>query len=309
MCAYIELEDRPRIDDGGLVVIPPGPREEAERTLEAMVDRIAVATDRSRAIRSPAQAVALEADGPDELSWLEAQDGIAGFDRIAASHGFAVHLELSAFEFFLDRPDGAALLADALSGSKAEDEFLGFLRLFERAFGESSDRLVPCLAAFLEARPGLEFTKTEVKRWITKLRGAVVHADKKKPLPVAGDYRPLIPRMKFAAYDVLLNKESWHGRSLDRRDAWTPTSAPLPDGGLVMAQRSEGVGRAQIFDAFGVYPLDLSSRKVELPDDHWPRHRGTTSRGPAGMVHVRGAEALAVNQSAPSAGGPESDCE
>lgn len=303
ICAYIELKERPQIDGDGLIVIPPGPREEAERSIESMVDRIAVATDRARVISSPAQAVALQADRADELSWLEAQQGIAGFDRIAASHGFAVALEPDAFEHFTDRPDGAALLADALSGSKAEDEFLGFLRLFERAFGESSDRLVPCLAAFLEARPGLEFTKTEVKRWITRLRGAVVHADKKKPLPVAGDYRPLIPRMKFAAYDVLLNKESWHERSLDRRDAWTPTSAPLADGGLLRAQRSSGVGRAQMFDAFGVYPLDMSSRKIELPEDHWPRHRGATSSGPAGTVDVRGAEALAVRPPVASAGG------
>jgi hypothetical protein len=302
VCAYVELDGRPQVSGDGLIVIPPGPREEAERSIEAMADRIAVATDRARAISSPAQAVALQADRPDELPWLESQKGIAGFDRIAAAHGFAVALEPEAFEFFADRPDGAALLADALSGSKAEDEFLGFLRLFERAFGESSDRLVPFLAAFLEARPGLEFTKTEVKRWITRLRGAVVHADKKKPLPVASDYRPLIPRMKFAAYDVLLNKASWHGRSLDRRDAWTPTSAPLPDGGLLMAQRSAGVGSAQMFDVFGVYPLDLSSRKIELPEDHWPRHRGTTSSGPAGMVHVRGAEALAVRPQVASPG-------
>lgn len=294
MSAYISLDERPDIDSNGLIVIPPGPREEAERMIEAMADRIAIATNRPRAIRSTAQSVAFQAEDLEERTWLDSQDGIAGFDRIAPRHDFGVKLEPPFLNHLSDRGDGAALLADALSGSKAEDEFLGFLRVFERAFADSSGRLVPVLATFLEARPGLGFTKTEVKRWITRLRGGVAHADR-NPLPIEADYRPLIPRMKFAAYDVLLNKASWREKSSDRRDVWTPTTAPLPDGRLLVAQHSEGPGHAQVFDAFGVYPLDLSSRKLELPEDHWPRRGPESSRGPAKPVSVRGANALAVS--------------
>jgi hypothetical protein len=294
MSAYIPLCQRPEIDGDGLVVIPPGSREEAERMIETMADRIAIATDRARAIGSPAQAEAFQANEPEDLVWLCAQKGIAGFDRIAPSHGFTVNLEPTTLNCFADRGDGAALLADALSGSTAEDEFLGFLRVFERAFRESSDRLIPFLARFLETRPGLKFTKTEVKRWITKLRGAVVHADKKQ-LPIEADYRPAIPRMKFAAYDVLLNKATWRDNSSDRREAWTPTTAPSPDGELLVAQHSEGPGRAQLLDAFGVYPLDLSSQNLELPEDHWPRRGPKDSRGSAMPVEVCDKEMLAVS--------------
>jgi hypothetical protein len=302
MCAYIPLDGRPEIDDEGLVIVPSEAREEAERMIEATADRIAVATDRTRSISSPRQVVAFESDDPEEQAWLEAQKGIAGFDQIAPAHGFSARLEPTDLQQFAGRGDGAALLADALSGRSAEDEFLGFIRLFEKAFRESSDRLVPFLAGFLEARPGLAYTKTEVKRWITRLRGAVVHADKKE-LPITADYRPVIPRMKFAAYDVLLNKANWRDNSSDRREVWTPTSAPLPDGGLLVVGRSTGRGRGEILDAFSVYSLDLEAGDVELPEDHWPRRAPKSARGPAKTVTVCAAERLAVGRGRIAAGG------
>jgi hypothetical protein len=296
MCAYIPLDGRPKVDDEGLVVIPSGARGRAERMIEAMADRIAVATDRARSISSPRQVVAFRYEDP------EAQKGIAGFDQIAPAHGFSAKLEPRDLDHFAGRGDGAALLADALSGRSAEDEFLGFIRVFENAFRESSDRLVPFLARFLEARPGLAYSKTEVKRWITKLRGAVVHADKKE-LPIAADYRPVIPRMKFAAYDVLLNKARWRENSSDRREVWTPTSAPLPDGELLVVGGSAGPGRGQILDVFSVYPLDLEAGDVELPGDHWPRRAPKAARGSAKTVTFCAAERLAVRPEVIAPGG------
>jgi hypothetical protein len=295
MCAYIPLDGRPEVDDEGLVVIPSGARKRAERMIEAMADRIAVATDCARSICSPRQVVAFRGEDPEEQAWLEAQKGIAGFDQIAPAQGFSAKLEPSDLDHFAGRGDGAALLADALSGRSAEDEFLGFIRVFENAFRESSDKLVPFLAGFLEARQGLGYSKTEVKRWITKLRGAVVHADKKQ-LPIAADYRPVIPRMKFAAYDVLLNKARWRENSSDRRQVWTPTSAPLPDGELLVVRGSAGPGRGQILDAFSVYPLDLDAGDVELPGDHWPRRAPKAARGSAKTVTICAAERLAVRR-------------
>jgi hypothetical protein len=292
--AYVPLDGRPEADGDNLLLVPSGPRREAERTIETVSDQIAVLTDRGRSIASINPSVAFKPDDAEELEWLRSFDGISGLDRLTSSTEVTFELEPELLTSLGDREDGTTLLADVLSASGKSDSFRGLVRVFERAFGASSNSLVVHLAEFMESRPGLGYTKTEVKRWITKLRGPAVHANRHE-LPVEADFRSVVPRMKFAAYDVLFNKEFWGDGSSARRDVWHPTRAPRADGGVVVLKEAAGAMIGQIVDPFGAYPLRLQSLSVDLPDDHWPSRGPRASRGPGGTFEVATAETFAVH--------------
>ena len=107
-----------------------------------------------------------------------------------------------------------------------------FFLLFEQAFASSPGRLVKPLAEFLAKRPGLDYTKAEVKSWITHYRGRAMHADRRPPLSEA-DVRPIIDRVLLAGYEVLVNKMTWGTADVGRRDAGrrSPGRSIAMDGG------------------------------------------------------------------------------
>ena len=127
-------------------------------------------------------------------------------------------------EALADRLEGAALVGEALANAHLTGRFHELIRLFEFAFAENGNRLVLHVAEFLSAWPLFAYSKTEVKRWLIRLRNPATHVDRagRSGIVVEVDLRSVIGRMTMAAYDVLLNKRSWGDRSVDRRDVWRP---------------------------------------------------------------------------------------
>jgi hypothetical protein len=120
-----------------------------------------------------------------------------------------------------DREEGTSLLAESMSQDQMGSRFRDLLRVFERAFAESSDRLVPMLADFLALHPRLGYSKTEVKHWIVRLRGRATHADRHPPL-FGADLENYVDRVVLAAYEVVFNKQNWHSYDSCRRSQRPP---------------------------------------------------------------------------------------
>lgn len=292
--AHVHLDSPLKLDEEGLVLVPDVPRRAAEHMIETTADQISILANRSRNLRSINPAVVFFADDETELAWLKERPGISGADQLHATHGYTVDLEPEMLRHLVDRQDGATLLADAITHRRHSDQFRALIRVFERAFACSSSELVLYLSQYMEARPGLGYSKTEIKRWITRLRGPAVHADR-HDLPVEADFRHVVPRMKFAAYDVLLNKAAWRDQSTNRREMWSPTTAPRTDGGLMAMHATGGAGEVQITDAFGAYVQSLQQIPGELDGNYyWPTKGPSVSRAPAGTFEVALPEKFAV---------------
>lgn len=272
VAAYVPLARRPDLNSDGFIVVPPDARHKAEQLVEASANRIAVLSGYGRRIYSMRQTVAFQTLSDSEMAWLKSTAGIEGLDRFVYVGTFEIRLGPDLLEHLEDRRDGVALLADVNSLPFRSDKFRTLIRVFERAFGCSSNRLVVHLSRFLQDRPGLSFTKSEVKHWITKQRGQAVHADR-ADLPVEADFFPAVPRMRFAAYDLLLNKLTWKDESVDRREIWKPTQAPSSAGGMISVQSQNFSVANQFLDWFRAYPLGVKWPKIHLSAGHWPTER------------------------------------
>jgi hypothetical protein len=272
VCAQVALDVMPRIDDSRLVHIPESERGTCEAAIESAANLESVAFGCRRSISSPNLAVALLPETDDEKRDLANADGIYGADRGRAVGRLTVFVEEAALASLGDREEGVALIAEALSQKHLTGRYHELLRVFEQAFAESADRLVPLLAEFLAQRPKLGYTKTEVKRWLVRLRGPATHADRHTPVLEAG-LSGVIDRMLLAAYEVVFNKQTWQSRDTIRRDVWTPTTGPLDAQGawFVIQHRIEAPFEAQLYDPYGAYPLDLGAQSAEFNERVWPR--------------------------------------
>jgi len=217
--AWDAVEDRPRLVSAsvvldqfpeateGCVSIPEQARRSAERALERTGDLLSVSRGSVCALSSPNLPVAFRGGSASEQEWLTSHNEIAGFTRLVAQPDVSPGVDVQLVTKLGDRPDGVALLAETVASQRLLGQFKEAVRVFERAFARSSDRLVPVLADFLERRPVLGFTKTEVKNWISRIRGRVVHADRHKHEPaLEADVRPYTARMILAAYEVVLQQ-------------------------------------------------------------------------------------------------------
>jgi hypothetical protein len=290
--ALVPLEGPPEVDSDGLVQVPDEPRRRGEEALQNVADTLSVVTGGGRALASPSLPVAFKADTPDERAWLHAQTGLAGAEE--AQPMFTVTLEDRHANALSDRLYGVTLMAEAWSNSHLTGRFHELVRLFELAFKEKRNRLILVLADFLAARPLLAYTKTEVKRWIKRLRDPATHADQAHELVTEARLRPVIARMTFAAYDVLLNKRDWSNRSTARRDVWHPDTGPLtPDGReIFVRQHSTGSMETQLLDRFGAYPLNLSAGLGRLGEDCWPPQGPSRTRARHGGIRVVAAHEI-----------------
>jgi len=159
-----------------------------------------------------------------------------------------------------------ALLAEALQGHPT-GQFRDLFRVFERAFALPAGVLVAPLHAFLHDRYG--YTEEEIEKW-RGLRHAATHADVRRRFVVEADVRPVLARVKQAAYDVLFNKESWRDQAPARRDLWSPTGwTSQPSGEVKVLQHSTGRLEAKLLDQFSAYPTDLEGAITALPAGWW----------------------------------------
>ena len=105
-------------------------------------------------------------------------------------------------------------------------KFKELIRLFENAFGTSSSELASLLENFLQTASSARYDSQEIRLWIVSNRDAATHADlRRTPFLIHDEnIQNDIDRILQAGYDVLLNKEKWHDRSITRRQLSTPAS-------------------------------------------------------------------------------------
>jgi hypothetical protein len=270
--AAIELPERPAVNKDRLVVVPEGALKQAEASIESSANLIAVSERSKRSISSPIPSVAFLPEDEATRKWLDSTNGLFLSDSgIVSIGGFQVDPDTT-LELSSDRPDGVALLAEALAHDHPTGMFHELLRVFERAFRLSSSELVPPLAEFLNGA-NLGYSKAEVKRWLTQLRHPATHADKKAKFVLESDIRPVIPRMMQAAYDVLFNKDTWRTPSTGRRDLWRPPAGIFGEPmNLYKTPESSVQIALQWFDEVGSYPMN---RKVDIgkvmPTEMWAK--------------------------------------
>jgi hypothetical protein len=291
LSATVSLDQRPGADADGFIEVPEDARRRAETALQVTANLLSVATGGSRPLSSPSLHVAFRAQDSDEREWLGRHAGITEVQRGRSLPSFSVRLEERHLEALADRLEGAALVAEALANPHLTGRFHELVRLFELAFAENGNRLVLHVADFLGAWPLPGYSKTEVKRWLIRLRNPATHVDRagRNGIVLEVDLRSVIGRMTMAAYDVLLNKRDWGNRSVDRRDVWRPDTGVLgPTGDQVFVRQHSTPAplEAQILDGFGAFPLNLAAGGPRLSDDCWPTAPTSTTAPIAGGVRV-----------------------
>ena len=300
VAASVALDEPPVSDSWGVVEVPDTPRRQAEAAIEVAANAVSIATGHRRTL------VARVTSGVQVGEHRRANMALctvhAGNSRKGTAAGrVLVKLDEQDINALADRDAEVALMAEVLEQRHETARLRIFFLLFEQAFASSPGRLVKPLAEFLAKRPGLDYTKAEVKSWITHYRGRAMHADRRPPLSEA-DVRPIIDRVLLAGYEVLINKMTWGTADVGRRDAWTPISGPLDrDGRWFLLQHSAPTVVGQIFDVFNAYIVSVKRGPVLALDAAcWPRQSPTKINAPQAPVEVVPAERLAVIGERPS---------
>lgn len=260
------------LDVGEPVVIPDAERRLLEEVLEALVRVEALEYWSTHSISSPDKYVGLRSTDDDEGASLEGavvEHGISSRAEPFYPPAGILREHISELD---DRWDGVALLAEALNSPSAFGAYTHLIRLFERAFGVGPGELTPLLETLLSSTP-FDFTPSEVNAW-TAARAPAFHADRRETFYLERDVAPLVPRMRDAGYEVLMNKLEWRSKSVERRPIWRPLSGTLPNGSFFATQGMVGGGiRAQFRDGFDSYPLLLAGPVDEaLPRALWVQH-------------------------------------
>ena len=261
----------PRLDDGGLIVIPEEPRQWCEAAIIRAADVLAINTRSARSVVTGTPPLALVPEGEADLALLAQARAIRANPPRALST-FITGVSLADLGPALHgRWDGAALLAEAYSHKQWSGRYREFVRLFEVAFGRSFMQMDKKLSAALA--PGMGYAAAEVRRW-QALRHPFSHADGKKTDEIAleSDARPVAQRMEQAALDILMNKAEWGTWSSVRRNLWRPDAitADATGRGFVV-QGSAPTVEWLLLDEFGVFPRILKLQHTNLPLDWWHR--------------------------------------
>jgi len=252
--------------------VPERERQTARLALETAANIASLGLGCRRELSSPNPYVAFEAESDEEGAWLAESTGLHGGLEGVSNQSIQHRLDLESEEqlsSLRDRWDGVALLAEAITATRATGRFIDFMRLFERAFRTPAPRLTEPLVAFLD--PRFRYSTDEVRHWTTTMRGSAAHADQRKEFLIEPDVRPYLARVEQAAWDVLLNKLNWRDPSTNRRLVWSPLGGSVsPAGDLTIAVRSTPTLVAQLTDRWEEFPLDLETR-VRAPATWWPQ--------------------------------------
>jgi hypothetical protein len=264
--ADLPVPPQRNIDD--LIEVPQNVREQAEDLLQHSANMLAVAHGVKRHLASPMPCLGLKPESRSEEQLLQQSAGIVrslgpGLPWAKGS------IDSPALERLVDRLDGVALLAEAISAGTALGEFHELIRVFERAFSLGGRSLVLPLSQFLESAEGLGYTRSEVHTFLKTVRDQATHADRRKEFLLESDVRPVIARTRQAAYDVLFNKETWRSPSSERRVVWTPLAGLADPDVPFIVKGSNVVMQLQVMDEFGVFPHDLSNAANQVPEGWW----------------------------------------
>lgn len=270
--AHVELVRWPEKTQDNYIIIPETERKSAEEAIETVANLIAIAEHCQRSISSPSPCVAFLPENEVALEWLETSAGIVANRDSVPDVRFRLEIDEKLLMALSDRLDGVALLSEALAHNHPTGRYHEFIRLYERAFQLSISQLDKKLFQFLRDSE-LGYERDEIKTWI-QLRDAATHADERKSnhLVLESDVTRFIPRMKQAAYDLLLNKKVWRDRSSERRNFWKPVVVTISRQNAIQLTKGKAASfQFQAFDEFKSYPLDLNSGLNPLPKDVWSK--------------------------------------
>jgi hypothetical protein len=268
--AVTVLEARPEVSSLGEVTVPEQARKRAEVAIETVANFLSVLNHSRRRIASPRPFVALGIDDEDEKGWASSLSRFQGEHTSIPKTSYCLPTTSENLQAFSDRLDGVALLAEALAHEHSTGKFHEFMRLFERAFALAPSQFEKKLAQFLRGAD-LGYDRAEVKRWI-ELRNPATHANDltRSDIVFESHVRPVIARMEQAAFDVLLNKNTWAHSSKERRPLWRPPVATIsPKNALRLTQGLEAKFQFQILDPFDAFVYDGGFRIPELPNHLW----------------------------------------
>lgn len=279
-------------------------RKAAEGAIELAARIVAVDGRHSFGIQSPEPCLGVSGLSPSQSKQLVGQPlaGLLPLTEPSAVTPTGI-MEVGRLDELRDRPDGVALLAEALNSTTAFGQYVQILRLFERAFRRKVGSLEGPLASFL-AESVHGFGRREVRGWL-EARGPSFHADWRDEVFLEADLRPFSIRMMEAGYDVLFNKETWRAPSSGRRNTWKPPAGTNAERGSVfVTQGSTPVVRFRVFDPFGSYPHLLAGGLTSppLPRGVWLTH--TEKRAAWQLLpkrRVREQSTRAINDSAEAA--------
>jgi hypothetical protein len=281
------LEYRPKVTAENEVVVPDKQRAAAEAAIEVAANLIAASQGCRRDISTPWPPVVFVATGGDGRFWLESCGGIK-HDRLKRTMTHAERLDFddSVLNKLEDRPDGVALLVEALAHDHAMGRYHEFIRLFERAFSRPAKLLTGPVSAFLDPRFG--YTQEELRVWFEEYRDPATHADARAGFLLEADVRPVIDRIEQAALDVLFNKERWRDDSTARRTVWMPQAGTDgPEAQVFVTKGSPPPPlKGQILDEYGCFPMNLQAVIEPRPEDWWPREHPRSSKTEPARVRV-----------------------
>ncbi|HHL39805.1 MAG TPA: hypothetical protein ENJ37_04815 [Deltaproteobacteria bacterium] len=265
--AEIQIQP-PEIDNDGFINLPEKERRLCEATLENVANLIAIFGRCHRSISSVYPCAVLLVDDRDKRKSLDATKGFRAKQSHIIGHHFQIPVDSNLVSGLQDRLDGVALLAEAYSHRHESGRYREYVRFFEAAFALQFSQLQKKLLQFLN--PAYKYTRQEIDNW-ANMRDPMTHADGKKSdyILTETDVMKVTQRMEQAALDVLFNKEKWHDRSRSRRNLWAPIAATTsPTGDLIIRQGSKLSVKGQLFDEFGVFPMDLNAI-IQTPPENW----------------------------------------
>jgi hypothetical protein len=275
--ATIKIEDVIATDEDGHVIVPELPRTQCEHAIELFANSLAVCSRTNRTISSLDPCVAFSEIPELIQKQLDASKGFLHKPRATARVPFEINFaDPSIHGALTDRYVGVAIMAESLSATNTVAKYRELLLLFENAFARPSTDLRKKLFSFLDGA-SLGYTREEVGRWINMRHGSF-HADmlKSKTLVFESDVAPFIARMEQAAYDVLFNKEKWHDSNVNRREVMIPLSGTTNNThDLRMTKGQDFRVQVQLYDTFGVYPMNLA--QLTSPPPNW-WHRSTVAK-------------------------------
>lgn len=221
--AETEIPDRLPVNTENQIELPEETVTSAQRAIEIVANVVAVCDRAKRSISTPNPPAALIPADDETRRWLDSTAGVAvQAAGVPASPG-TLELDNRVMEMLVDRVDGAALLAEALSHDHATGKFHELIRLFERAFRLGPHSLVEPLAAFLATGP-FGYTRKEVERWI-ELRHPATHADRRPGFVLEADIQPIIQRGRSSA---VLSTPATRRSPSPRRQSSTSSASWMP---------------------------------------------------------------------------------
>ncbi|WP_088332812.1 hypothetical protein [Lacimicrobium sp. SS2-24] len=262
------LRHKPKVTRNNEVVVPRRDREEMETLIEHAANLLGLANQTPRSISSVTPPAALVYENEDERDWLDSKSGVLVESTVTHCRGENLEMKLlENLDNLSDRMDGVALMSEAYCHSHLCGKFHECFRLFERAFGVSSTKLIDPLFKFFEST-SYGYSRKEIADWV-QLRHGVTHADVKEDFLMEKDVISFQPRVHQAALDLLMNKTNWRSDDYERREVWKPLVG-YDENGIFLTQGEGAKLFISLLDDFGVYPVALEDGILpNLPKNGW----------------------------------------